>query len=103
MSSAQKTEKPTPQRLKKEGRKGKSYNSRDLIAAAVLLGGLPAIALLATLKGVAALYVDIASHRAGLSPHRASWKSRSDAVAVERRAARPAAPLLLAQEGEEAG
>jgi len=69
MSSAQKTEKPTPQRLKKEGRKGKSYNSRDLIAAAVLLGGLPAIALLATLKGVAALYVDIASHRAGLSPH----------------------------------
>lgn len=72
MSSAEKTEKPTPQRLKKEGRKGKSYNSRDLIAAAVLLGGLPAIALLSSLDRVGALYVDIARHPTVLSPQLAA-------------------------------
>ena len=69
MSSSEKTEKPTQQRLKKEGRKGKSYNSRDLSAAAMLLGGLPAIVLLGSMQRVGALYVDIASHSARLSPH----------------------------------
>lgn len=56
--ASEKTEKPTPQRLEKESRKGKSFNSRDLLAAAVLWAGIPAMALLGSLMPLAQLYVD---------------------------------------------
>jgi len=72
MSASEKTEKPTPQRLKKEGRKGKSFNSRDLIAAAVLWAGLPVAGLLASLDRLAALYVDITRGGFTLTPHAAA-------------------------------
>ncbi len=72
MSAAEKTEKPTQQRLLKEARKGKSYTSRDLLAAAVLLAGLPAVALLSSLERVGALYVDIIRSGFTLTPHAAT-------------------------------
>ncbi|MGH8089408.1 MAG: EscU/YscU/HrcU family type III secretion system export apparatus switch protein, partial [Stenotrophomonas sp.] len=40
-----KTEKPTPHRLLKESKKGKSFVSKDLAAAAVLVAGLVALAV----------------------------------------------------------
>lgn len=72
MSATEKTEKPTQQRLKKESRKGKSFNSRDLIAAAVLWVGLPAAAFFSSLQGLAALYVDITRGGFALTPHAAA-------------------------------
>ena len=66
--ASEKTEKPTPQRLKKESRKGKSFNSRDLVAAAVLWAGLPAIVLLGSLMPVAHLYMDIVRGGFSITP-----------------------------------
>ena len=66
--ASEKTEKPTPQRLEKESRKGKSFNSRDLVAAAVLWVGLPAIALLSSLMPLAHLYVDIVRGGFSITP-----------------------------------
>lgn len=72
MSASEKTEKPTPQRLKKEGRKGKSFNSRDLIAAAVLWAGLPMVAFFASLDRLAMLYTDITRGGLMLTPQGAA-------------------------------
>lgn len=66
--ASEKTEKPTAQRLEKEGRKGKSFNSRDLVAATVLWLGLPAIALLGSLAPLAQLYVDIVRGGFAITP-----------------------------------
>jgi len=68
MSSAEKTEKPTPQRLRKEGRKGKSFNSKDLLAAAVLLVGLLMLTCVTGLERVMSLYIQITRNTADLSP-----------------------------------
>lgn len=88
MSSAEKTEKPTPQRLKKEGRKGKSFNSRDLVAAVVLWAGLPMAAFVVSLKRLGALYVDSVRDVA-LTPHAA-------ALAAVKALLLAVAPVLLA-------
>lgn len=66
--ASEKTEKPTAQRLDKEGRKGKSFNSRDLVAATVLWLGLPAIALFSSLSPLAQLYVDIVRGGFSITP-----------------------------------
>ena len=72
MSASEKTEKPTPQRLRQEGRKGKSFNSRDLVAAAVLWVGLPAIAFFVSLDRLGALYVDITTGGFTITPRAAT-------------------------------
>lgn len=51
-----KTEKPTPRRLQKEARKGKSFNSRDLTAAAVLVAGTMALLWATSLRSIMQLY-----------------------------------------------
>lgn len=66
--ASEKTEKPTAQRLEKEGRKGKSFNSRDLVAATALWLGLPAIALFSSLSPLAQLYVDIVRGGFSITP-----------------------------------
>ena len=66
--ASEKTEKPTAQRLEKEGRKGKSFNSRDLVAATVLWLGLPAVALFSSLGPLAQLYVDIVRGGFSITP-----------------------------------
>lgn len=66
--ASEKTEKPTLQRLKKESKKGKSFNSRDLVAASVLWAGLPAIGLLSSLLPLANLYVDIVRGGFAITP-----------------------------------
>lgn len=54
-----KTEKPTPHRLKKESQKGKSFNSKDFTAAAVLIGGVIALGAWTSLGAIGQLYVAI--------------------------------------------
>ncbi|WP_445147342.1 EscU/YscU/HrcU family type III secretion system export apparatus switch protein [Dyella sp. Tek66A03] len=63
-----KTEKPTRQRLFKESRKGKSFSSRDLIAAVVMLAGLFTLAFGTSLQPVAALYSTIIERKFDLAP-----------------------------------
>lgn len=87
--ASEKTEKPTAQRLAKEGRKGKSFNSRDLIAAAVLWLGLPAIALFSSLRSSAQLYLDIVHGGFSLTPAAA-------ALAALKGLLQALAPVLLA-------
>lgn len=70
--SSEKTEKPTAQRLEKEGKKGKSFNSRDLVTAVVLWLGLPAIVLLSSLNVLAQLYVDTVTGGFSITPAAAS-------------------------------
>lgn len=66
--ASEKTEKPTPRRLQKEAQKGKSYNSRDLLAASVLWAGGLALATLTGLQSVAALYTDLVGGGFSLPP-----------------------------------
>ncbi|MGE6332982.1 EscU/YscU/HrcU family type III secretion system export apparatus switch protein [Stenotrophomonas sp. NPDC077659] len=66
--ASEKTEKPTPKRLRKEAEKGKSYNSRDLLAAAVLWTGGLAMATLSGFQAVRALYTDLVGGRFQLPP-----------------------------------
>ena len=87
--ASEKTEKPTLQRLKKESKKGKSFNSRDLMAATVLWAGLPAIGLLSSLLPLAALYVDIVRGGFAITPTAA-------ALAALRAFLLALAPTLLA-------
>lgn len=68
MSSAEKTEKPTPQRLRKESRKGKSFNSRDLMAAVMLLTGVLVLGLATSLKPVMSLYRQVMPGPSRVSP-----------------------------------
>lgn len=89
MSSAEKTEKPTPQRLRKEGRKGKSFNSRDLLAAGVLWIGVAMMATVTTLAPVSELYRHLVLAGGRMPPAKA-------AAAALAAFARGAAPLLLA-------
>ncbi len=69
MSSAAKTEKPTQERLKKEARKGRSFQSRDLLAAALMVAGVVALAISTSLQAVAALYTQIIASRFRLPLH----------------------------------
>lgn len=63
-----KTEKPTPHKLLKEARKGKSFNSRDLTTAAVLLAAIPALASLTSLQRVVAMYREVIGRGFQVSP-----------------------------------
>ncbi|MDR6092751.1 EscU/YscU/HrcU family type III secretion system export apparatus switch protein [Stenotrophomonas sp. SORGH_AS_0321] len=87
--ASEKTEKPTAQRLEKEGRKGKSFNSRDLVAAGVLWLGLPAIALLGSLAPLAQLYVDIVRGGFAMTPTAAALAALKGVLLA-------LAPVLLA-------
>ncbi|GAB3067057.1 EscU/YscU/HrcU family type III secretion system export apparatus switch protein [Stenotrophomonas tumulicola] len=73
MSSAEKTEKPTPQRLRKEARKGKSFSSRDLLAAAVLWIGMLMLVSSTRLQPVMDLYVDTVRGGFLMPPETAAW------------------------------
>jgi type III secretion protein U len=66
--SAEKSEKPTPKRLRKESEKGKSFNSRDLLAAAVLWVGLLLLSAVSSLKPLVTLYTDIVRGGFSISP-----------------------------------
>lgn len=66
--ASEKTEKPTPKRLQKEAQKGKSYNSRDLLAAAVLWAGGLAMATVTGLQSVRALYTDLVGGQFSVPP-----------------------------------
>lgn len=54
-----KSEKPTPRRLLKESKKGKSYNSRDLTAALMLIAGIAVLVYATSLQPVMQLYIEI--------------------------------------------
>jgi len=51
-----KTEKPTPRRLLKESQKGKSFNNKDVSAAAILWAGMVALGFAVSLRAIAQLY-----------------------------------------------
>jgi len=86
--ASEKTEKPTNKRLKQESQKGKSYNSRDLLAAAVLWVGALALPLLIGFKPLQTLYVGIVGGGFSMSP--------ADAAAAALKAfAWVVAPVLL--------
>lgn len=58
-----KTEKPTRRRLLKESQKGKSFTSKDLNAASILLAGVLAVAFATSLRAVAQLYPHFIARR----------------------------------------
>lgn len=58
-----KTEKPTPRRLLKESRKGKSFNSRDAAAAVILWAGMLALGFAVSLRAIAQLYPEFIGRR----------------------------------------
>lgn len=70
--ASEKTEKPTPKRLKQEAKKGKSFNSRDLLAAAVLWGGGLALVSVTSLRSLITLYTDIVGGGFSISPTNAA-------------------------------
>ncbi len=70
-----KTEKPTPHRLLKESKKGKSYVSRDLAGAAVLVAGLVALATATSAGHVVAFYQGMAARSFALTPAEAAHQA----------------------------
>lgn len=70
-----KTEKPTPHRLLKESKKGKSYVSRDLAGAAVLVAGLLALATATSAGHVHALFRGMAGRGFALTPAEAAHQA----------------------------
>ncbi|MGE6652529.1 EscU/YscU/HrcU family type III secretion system export apparatus switch protein [Stenotrophomonas sp. NPDC077426] len=70
-----KTEKPTPHRLLKESKKGKSYVSRDLAAAAMLVAGLIAVATLTSTRALQGFYRGMAERGFSLTPSEAAWQA----------------------------
>lgn len=70
-----KTEKPTPHRLLKESKKGKSYVSRDLAGMAVLVAGLIALATLVSTRAVHGIYRGMAERGFSLTPAEAAWQA----------------------------
>ena len=70
-----KTEKPTPHRLLKESKKGKSYVSRDLAGAAVLIAGLVALATATSAGHVHAFYRGMAERGFDLTPAEAAYQA----------------------------
>lgn len=70
--ASEKTEKPTPKRLRKEAQKGKSYNSRDLLAAAVLWTGMLALMVATSLAPLITLYTDIVRGGFSIAPAHAA-------------------------------
>lgn len=67
-----KTEKPTPHRLLKESRKGKSFVSRDLAAMAVLIAGLVALATATSNRALYGFYRGMAERGFSLTPAEAA-------------------------------
>lgn len=67
-----KTEKPTPHRLLKESKKGKSYVSRDLAGMAVLIAGLVALATATSASGLVGFYRGMAERGFSLTPAEAA-------------------------------
>lgn len=70
-----KTEKPTPHRLLKESKKGKSYVSRDLAAAAMLVAGLIALATMTSSRALQGFYRGMAERGFTLTPAEAAWQA----------------------------
>lgn len=70
-----KSEKPTPHRLLKESKKGKSYVSRDLAGATVLVAGLLALATGTSAHRLQAFYRGMAEHGFTLSAADAAWQA----------------------------
>ncbi len=70
-----KTEKPTPHRLLKESKKGKSYVSRDLAAAAMLVAGLIALATTTSSRALQGFYRGMAERGFTLTPAEAAWQA----------------------------
>jgi len=70
-----KTEKPTPHRLLKESKKGKSYASRDLAGMAVLVAGLIALATLTSTRAVYGFYRGMVERGFSLTPAEAAWQA----------------------------
>lgn len=70
-----KTEKPTPHRLLKESKKGKSFVSRDLAGMAVLVAGLVALATMTSTRSLQAFYQGMAVRGFSLTPADAAWQA----------------------------
>ncbi|WP_421569847.1 EscU/YscU/HrcU family type III secretion system export apparatus switch protein [Stenotrophomonas sp. PD6] len=70
-----KTEKPTPHRLLKESKKGKSFVSRDLAAAAVLVAGVVALAVGTSSRAVVGFFRGMAERGFSLTPADAAWQA----------------------------
>jgi type III secretion protein U len=70
-----KTEKPTPHRLLKESKKGKSYVSRDLAGLAVLVAGLVALATMTSTQALQGFYRGMAVRGFSLTPAEAAWQA----------------------------
>lgn len=87
--ASEKTEKPTARRLRQQAQKGRSFNSRDLLAAAVLWAGVLGLSTLTSLSKVMALYTDIVVGGFKMAPADA-------AVAGLEAVAWAVVPLLLA-------
>jgi flagellar biosynthesis protein FlhB len=67
-----KSEKPTPRRLLKESKKGKSFTSRDLTIVAMLVPGLFVLAFLTSLTPVSNLYAAVIARDFTLAPAEAA-------------------------------
>jgi type III secretion protein U len=70
-----KTEKPTPHRLLKESKKGKSFVSRDLAGLTVLIAGLVAITTMISSRAVHGFYRGMAERGFSLTPAEAAWQA----------------------------
>jgi flagellar biosynthesis protein FlhB len=70
-----KTEKPTPHRLLKESKKGKSFVSKDLAASAVLVAGLVALAVGTSSRAVVGFFRGMAESGFSLTAADAAWQA----------------------------
>ncbi|MEI2260075.1 EscU/YscU/HrcU family type III secretion system export apparatus switch protein [Stenotrophomonas indicatrix] len=70
--ASEKTEKPTVKRLREEAKKGKSFNSRDLLAAVVLWVGVLVLPMLTGLDAIMELYRDIVGGGFSMTPSAAA-------------------------------
>lgn len=66
--SEEKTEEPTKHKLKESAEKGDSYNSKDAIAAVIVVAGVVAISM-TSLSSVADLFKDFLSHGNDINIH----------------------------------
>jgi len=70
-----KTEKPTPHRLLKESKKGKSFVSRDLAGLTVLVAGLVAMTTMISSRALHGFYRGMAERGFSLTPAEAAWQA----------------------------
>lgn len=70
-----KTEKPTPYRLLEESRKGKSFVSKDLTAAAVLIAGSIALVTATSTRALKGFYLELVARNFHMSVSDAAGKA----------------------------